>query len=205
MIKVYGNVKTRTFRILWLLEELQVPYENIPIDFRQQEHKSDWFLKINPLGKVPAIVVDNICMFESAAIMIFLCEKYGTASFAIPSHTQTKAAFFQWIHFFMSELDGSLWVLAKHKFAYPKALRCVDACPGALHDFKRGINVINQHLTQTEYPYMLGESFTAVDLLLTTIITWTKTLKIAELVPLRIMQWANANTQRPAFQKIIHH
>ena len=203
MIKVYGNIHTRAFRVLWLLEELNLEYQHIPINFKEQEHRSDWFLKINPLGKVPAVEIDNLLMFESAAIITTLCERYAKGTL-IPDEKvdpDQKANYLQWMFFIMSELDASLWTLAKHKFAYPKELRCAEARPGAIRDFTKSIKVIEEHLAKPNYPYMLGKHFSAVDLLLTTIITWTKILKIQDLVPLNIQRWSKLQIQRPAFKK----
>ena len=201
MIKVYGNVRTRAFRIFWLLHELQLEYQQIPIDFGQQEHRSDWFLQLNPLGKVPTIDIDGLVMFESAAIVTFLCERYDTQALMMPPASSTeKAHFLQWMHFIMSELDQALWVIAKNKFAYPKHLRCADARPGALYDFEKSIQVVMQHFENTSSPYLVGDQFGAADLLLTTIITWTRVLKIPQHVPSTLHQWAEKNMQRPAFK-----
>ena len=76
MIKLYGPARSSAGRCFWLLEELNVPYENIKVDLMNKEHKADWFLKINPNGKVPALVDEDVTLFESMAINYYLTEKY---------------------------------------------------------------------------------------------------------------------------------
>ena len=55
MIKIYGPARSRTFRCLWTLEELKLPYENIKVDLRKGEAKTPEFLKLNPVGRVPVL------------------------------------------------------------------------------------------------------------------------------------------------------
>ncbi len=76
MITLYGPARSSAGRCFWLLEELGLSYENKPVDMMKKEHKSDWFLKVNPNGKVPALVDGNTTLFESMAINYYLAEKY---------------------------------------------------------------------------------------------------------------------------------
>lgn len=60
-----------------MLEELGVPYEVRPISLSKNEQKEEWFLKINPNGRIPAMLDGDIRVFESGAIMLYLAEKHG--------------------------------------------------------------------------------------------------------------------------------
>lgn len=68
MITLYGVPRSRTMRCLWMLEELGVPYENVPTHFATGECKTPEFLTINPNGHIPALVDGDVTLFESLAI-----------------------------------------------------------------------------------------------------------------------------------------
>lgn len=72
MYEVYGVVPSRAFRVLWMLEELGQPYELIQTGPRSEE-----IFALNPLGKIPAMKVDNTVLTDSTAIMTYLADKHG--------------------------------------------------------------------------------------------------------------------------------
>ena len=71
MIKLYGIPASRASRCLWMLEELGVQYENVPVNFIGEAQKPD-YLKLNPNGKVPTLDDDGLILFESLAINLHL-------------------------------------------------------------------------------------------------------------------------------------
>src|SRR5215475_4977513 len=75
----YYSPMTSATRIHWALEELGIPYEKVKLDLKAGAQRKPEFLKLNPNGKVPTIVDDGVPMFESAAILIHLGDKYGVA------------------------------------------------------------------------------------------------------------------------------
>ena len=85
-----------------MLEELGVPYDLHPIDLAGKEHKGEAFLKINPNGRIPAIVDrsnGDFAVFESGAILIYLARKYGRF---LPTETKEGSRVIQWLMFQMS-------------------------------------------------------------------------------------------------------
>lgn len=80
MIELYSASTPNGRKISILLEELGIPYTVHPIDLGKLEQKQEWFLKINPNGRIPAIIDKdngNFAVFESGAILIYLAEKTG--------------------------------------------------------------------------------------------------------------------------------
>jgi hypothetical protein len=75
MIKLYGIPRSRTARVLWMLEELQVPYEQVPVSFIGDVAEAE-YLKINPNGHIPALQDGDLTLFESLAINLYLARKY---------------------------------------------------------------------------------------------------------------------------------
>src|SRR5438093_255406 len=76
MIMLYGVPRSRTMRPLWMLEELGVPYENKPVSFLG-ESRSPEFLRLNPNGHIPVLRDDDVVIWESMAINLYLARKYG--------------------------------------------------------------------------------------------------------------------------------
>ena len=75
MLKFYYNAAPNPMKVALLLEELAVPYEPVPVDTRKGEQFSAGYLKLNPNGKVPAIIDGDVRMFDSNAILLFLAER----------------------------------------------------------------------------------------------------------------------------------
>ena len=84
MIKLYHASMTRSVRIVWLLEELGVPYELVKLDFLGGDLQRPEYLARNPLGKVPTLEDGDVRIFESGAITEYLCEKYDKGRLAPP-------------------------------------------------------------------------------------------------------------------------
>src|SRR5689334_7302926 len=74
-VKIYGPTQSRASRALWIVHELGIPFEHVPVEMK--DTKSPEYLKINPNGKVPAMVDGNLTLFESMAINRYLAEKYN--------------------------------------------------------------------------------------------------------------------------------
>ena len=81
-MKLYYNPKSRAAIAKWMLDECGADYEIVPIDFTKCEHKTPEFLKINPAGKLPALVDGEVKIFENAAIGLYLGEKFPEAKVA---------------------------------------------------------------------------------------------------------------------------
>jgi glutathione S-transferase len=75
-MKLYYNPKSRAAIAKWMLDECGADYEIVPIDFTKREHKTPEFLKINPAGKLPALVDGEVKIFEGAAICLYLGDKF---------------------------------------------------------------------------------------------------------------------------------
>jgi GST-like protein len=105
LIQLYTASTPNGHKISIALEELGVPYQVHKIHFSQQEQHSAEFLKINPNGKIPAIVDGETAVFESGAILIYLAEKHGKL---LPPSGAGRYAVLQWLMFQMSAVGPML-------------------------------------------------------------------------------------------------
>lgn len=90
MIKLYGTPPTRALRVVWLLNELGLDYEMLPVSILQGENRQSDFLALNPAAKVPVLVDGSFVVTESAAIQLYLAEKNPQAGF-IPESVEDRA------------------------------------------------------------------------------------------------------------------
>lgn len=168
-VKLYGAARSRSDRIEWILHELGVEYEFIPIDFVKQEHRSAEFLRLNPNGKVPVLVDGDLVLYESAAICLYLAEKYPEKGL-MPTDLTKRADAFRWIFFALTELEAPLWTKARHTFIYPERKRVPEIFESCEWEFRQRVKTVEEALEGRTY--MVGESFTLVDLLLAEVLAW---------------------------------
>ncbi len=98
-ITLYTAATPNGWKVSIALAEMGLPYEMRFIDFASNEQKSDWFLKINPNGRIPALSDDGFDVFESGAILIYLAEKTGRF---LPGDLRGRSRVLQWLMFQMS-------------------------------------------------------------------------------------------------------
>lgn len=172
MIELFGNTASRANRVQWALEELEVPYDFYNIDFAKGDLQSDFFLKLNPAGKVPVLRDGDLVITESAAICNYLGEKFPQKGLVPPGGTPERARYDQWLFFVMTELEQPLWTAGKHKFAIPEAYRVPAIFPTAHWEFERAAKLLSLGLEGK--PYILGDRFSMVDIFIAHTLIWAQ-------------------------------
>ncbi|MEM9533296.1 MAG: glutathione S-transferase [Pseudomonadota bacterium] len=98
MIQLYWTPRTRSSRVVWMLEELGVDYERVHVDLSSDEAKANAeFRAASPMGKVPAIVDGEVRMADSAAIAIYLADRYASGTLAPAPDHQDRGAYLYWM------------------------------------------------------------------------------------------------------------
>jgi len=124
MITLYTARTPNGFKASIALEELELPYRVHPIALGKREQKEEWFLAINPNGRIPAIVdhdEGDLPVFESGAILVYLAEKAGKL---LPSEPKARARVLSWLMFQMSGVGpmmgqaGVFYRYAEEKIPY---------------------------------------------------------------------------------------
>ena len=157
MYKVIGHPRTRTMRVLWMLEELGEPYEIEPA----YPH-SDPIRAANPLGKVPALMDGDAALTDSVAIVTYLADKHGR--FTAPAGTIARAKQDAMTQFCVDAIEGALWTAAKNSFANPEEHRCADIKRVCVYEFEKAIASLDQMLGDKEF--VMGDAFTVPDITL---------------------------------------
>lgn len=195
MIKIYGPAKSSTGRCLWVLKELNLPFENVKVDMMAKEHKSEWFLKINPNGKVPALVDGDVTLFESMAINYYLCEKYRPELLGLT--VVEKANTQQWSYWASSELQGPIIEIFIQKVFMPedkKDLKSIEENEKILPQY---FEVLNNALATKKY--LNGDHFTLADLNVMSVVSIAKPIGFDLSSYKNISSWMNIISERPAF------
>ena len=157
-----------------VLEELGQKYNLVLVDRAIDAQKSKSYLKINPNGRIPTLVDDNLVLFEAAAIVLYLVDKHPEAGLAPKIGTPERARFYQWMIFLTNSLQEELMI-----WQYPDRLTGTDVSAtdvvkgGAEKRASAYLDVIEQHL-KANGPLFLGEILSAADFYLVMLARWAQ-------------------------------
>jgi glutathione S-transferase len=163
MITVFGE--GRGFRVVWLLEEMGLPYRLRPVDLIAGAENDPEFLAINPAGFIPALRDGDVTMVESIAIMEYLIARYGPTTLAPDPHDPTFAAYQQFLHLGEAGLAASIYFVVVSRNLAPEAERQNWGARKALEVFESRLGLVTRQLARS--PYLAGETFTAADISVT--------------------------------------
>ena len=160
MITVYGE--GRGFRVVWLLEEMGLPYRLRDVDLLAGVESDHEFLRINPAGFIPALVDGDATLVESIAIMEYLNARYGPTSLAPDPHDPAFPAYQQFLHLGEAGLAASIYFVIVSRNLAPEGERRNWGARKALEVFESRLGLVSRQLARA--PYMAGDSFTAADI-----------------------------------------
>ncbi len=168
MITVFGE--GRGFRVVWLLEEMGLPYRLRPVDLLAGVENDAEFLAINPGGFIPALQDGDVTMVESIAIMEYLIARYGPDSksrepLAPSPHDPAFAPYQQFLHLGEAGLGANIQVVVVSGFVAPQSERNNWGARWALDQFNSRMKLVKRQLARA--PYMAGDMFTAADISVT--------------------------------------
>ena len=172
-IKLYGIPQSRTSRCLWMLEELGVPYENVPIHFVGDAQKPD-YLKINPNGRIPTLDDDGLILFESLAINLHLARKYGAAKGLWPKSVDDQSRAIQWSIWAMTEVEPPVMKVLMNRAFLPEPQRNEVEAKAGEQALAKPALVLEGALRGR--PHLLGDSFTVADLNVNAVLGWAATM-----------------------------
>lgn len=193
-LDLYFAPRSRALTALWLLEELGVPYALHDFLLQGGRHKQDDFLALNPMGKVPVVVDDGIPVAELGAIAIYLTDKYRTIPLSPGLDHPDRAAFLRWCFFASGIMEPAL---GERFFKWT-----VPASAVAWGSYAQAETTLAQAVTHK--PYLVGDTFTAADLLVGSIVRFGLAFgAIPKEGPNAepIVAYVERLTQRPAFAR----
>jgi glutathione S-transferase len=192
-LKLYEFPPTRSIRVRWVLQEMQLDFDSIRVNLPAREHHAAEFRRINPAGKVPVLVDGDLVLIESVAIVLYLADKYPDKGFT-PTSVQDRGLMSQWLLFAATELEQPLWRIARHTRLYPAARRLAAEIPIARDDFRDMAKVLNAHLE--DHRFALGDTVCVADFVLAYTLDWANELDLLETFP-RLREYLDAMYARP--------
>lgn len=149
MIELYTASTPNGWKASVALEEMEIPYEVHPVNLMEGEQKTPEFLAMNPNGRIPAIIDrdnDNLAIFESGAIMIYLAEKSGKF---LPTDSKGRANVIQWVMFQMGGVGPMMGQANVFYRYFPEKIQ--PAIDRYQNEVKRLFTVLDGHLSDKEY------------------------------------------------------
>ncbi len=202
MIRIYHAPRTRSVRVIWLCEELNIPYEVVTIDFSREYRASDEWRAMHPQGKVPVMEDGDITIFESCAMIQYLLDRYGDGRLQPEAGTEAAAHYQQWCWFAESSFARPLGDMIHHSRLRPAHERI----PGVVEDARLRaepcLAATDQHLVDRDY--LVGDTFSGADIIMAWTLFLAKMLELfdEESAPNAWRYLANLEA-RPAYQSAL--
>lgn len=163
MITVWGE--GRGFRVVWLLEEMGLPYRLRDVDLRKGAENDPEFMAVNPGGFIPALVDGDVTMVESIAILEYLMARHGPTPLAPAPDDPAFPAYLQFLHLGEAGLAASMYFVNGARNIAPPDQRDNWSARQAQYVFDSRLRLVTRQLAHA--PYMAGEAFTAADISVT--------------------------------------
>jgi glutathione S-transferase len=196
-LKIYGVAGSRAYRTLWMVNELGLEYENMPIHFADGSAKTPEYLAINPNGRIPAIDDNGLKLWESMAINLYLARKHDKGLW--PKTIEGEAQAIQWSFWVMTEVEKPTLAVLFHKVFLPEGQRDPKAAEDGEQQLQRPLKVLDQALAKTGY--LVGSSFTVADLNVASVLSWARIARMDLSAYPHVDKWLTATLRRPAAVK----
>jgi len=194
MPTLYGAMASRAHRVVWMLNELGVPFEHVPTSFQDGSTRRPEFLAVNPNGRVPVLVDDDFHLLESLAINLYLAKKHGGP--LAPADLREDALATQWSFWVVTEVEKPLLFTSANRKLFAEGSRVEEEAQMALAKLDRPLKVLDAHLA--DRPHLLGERFTAADLNVATVMDLAPQSGISLAAWPRVDEWLQRCLARPA-------
>jgi glutathione S-transferase len=195
MLKLYGQYRSRAFRVAWLCKESAIPYEhvNVSINVEGAQAKESWFCAINPNARIPAIDDDGFLLWESAAINLYLAEKYNSPLW--PATPQARGRMQQWAFFIANDVETHMVTVMQHRVMFPPEKRnaaLADASDAALQP---RLKVLDEYLAKHNF---FGDSkWDMADFMVASVCYTFFAIKYDLSKYPHFAVWLNASVERP--------
>ena len=192
-MKLYWCPQTRSTRALWMLEEAGVAYELERVDIQNPERRNtEEFLEASPMGKVPALVDGEVRMSESAAICLYVGDRYGPGTLAPAIDDPARGKFLYWLMYTPAVIEPSM--SEKFNGVEPNRHR------SGWGDFELMIETLERGIA--DRTWILGDTFTAADVMLGSSVVF---MRMFDMLPASevLSAYADRCLARPAYQRAI--
>jgi glutathione S-transferase len=189
-MKLYYCPQTRSFTSLWMLEEVGQPYELVRVDIRAPGHPTDAYRKINPMGKVAALEDGGAGFGETAAILLYVADKFPATKLAPPPTDPRRGRFLQWLMFSPCTMEPAI---VERRAGTP-----ANTVSSGWGDYDRAMGALERALAPG--PWLFGDDFTAADLYLASMLGYGMQFGLIDKRP-AFEKFAARGQARPSFER----
>ena len=201
MLTLHFAPNSRAGRILWLLEELQLPYKLNRMDFHPKDLKSDEHRSRHPLGRVPVLDDGDVSIYESGAIVEYVLELHKNAGMKPSTDAPEFPAYLQWLHYCEGMVMPPVNTIVVQTVLLPAARRDETALAQAQKLLNRSLVPVEEALEGKEY--LIGD-FSAADIMLGHACFMANRLGCVTQEMANLKSYVARIAQRPAFDKAIN-
>ncbi len=190
-LTLYHAAPSRSSVVRWMLEEIGAPYELHLLKLKEGDQLTPAYRALNPMGKVPTLVADGVAMTEVAAICCYLADRFPEAGLA-PGLTDAKRGpYLSWLFWGPSCFEPSVIDNFLNRTPGPRAMM-------GWIDYESTLDVVSKALAKG--PYLLGERFSAADVVIGAQVNWGLQFKTVASRP-EFIAYAERLRARPAMQR----
>jgi glutathione S-transferase len=191
-LTLYHAAPSRSSITRWMLEEIGEPYEIKLLNLKEGEQRKPEYLAVNPMGKVPALDHDGTVITEAAAICAYLADAFPAAKLSIPIGDKQRGPYLKWLFFGPVCIEPAI-----SDRAFPRKETPPRGTLG-YGDYETTMNVVAQAVAKG--PYLLGERFTAADVVVGATLRWGMMFKLVPERP-EFTAYAARLEERPALKR----
>lgn len=195
MLKLYGQYRSRAFRVAWLCKESNIPYEhvNVTINVEGATCKEPAYVCLNPNARVPTIDDDGFVMWESAAINFYLAEKHKSPLW--PRDLQGKGRAYQWAFFIANDVEPHMITVMQHRVMFAPDKRNPALADAADAKLQPRLKVLDDFLST--HPYFDIDKWGLADFMVASVCYSFTVMKYDLAKVPSFQKWLMASIERP--------
>lgn len=196
MLKIYGQPRSRAFRVLWLAKEAGIAYEHIPVSILPEklECKEPWYVELNPNARVPTIDDDGFVMWESAAINLYLAEKYKSSLF--PTTAQGRGRMLQWAFYIANDVEPPMITMFQNRVLFAPEKRNAALADVSEAQMVARLKLLEEHLSKNAF--FGGDKWDMADFMVASVVYTLAAIKHDLSKFPKFQTWLMASIERPA-------
>jgi glutathione S-transferase len=191
-LTLYHAAPSRSSITRWMLEETGEPYDIHLLSLSKGDNRTPEYLAVNPMGKVPALKHGDTVLTEGAAICAYLADEFPRAKLSVPIGTPRRGVYLKWLFFGPSCIEAAMIDRASPRKEEPRRAML------GYGDFDTVMDVTAKAVAKG--PYLMGEQFTAADVVVGSTLRWGMMFKLLPERP-EFIAYTNRLAARPALQR----
>ena len=199
-MKVYHTPRTRSLRVLWILEEMGLPYEVESMEF-PPALSTPAYRKVNPIATVPALEDGDVLIFESTAILEYIAARHGPTDLVPATDAPQWPTYIDYLHFGEATMAAPLTSLVRTRFMAPDDQKDNWTAQNIAKTFLYKLKLLEDRLAKAEF--IAGDAFTAADISVGYGLYLGRLLGLHDQYPEAVAAYFKRLKNRPAYQRAV--